>query len=300
MSSVCFPIVQCEVIRMTRLDSCGVPAWGDCARVVTDGFVSVAITANYDDGTEIVQQNAAGRRCVQKDAEPEFINFGIDVQFCNVDPEAYAMATGQSVIYDAQTGDAIGFKVNRGVRPGDVRWALEGWSNAQGTNAAACDPNGLVPYVYFGWPFLSGARIGDFTLENNAVTFTASGALTKDGSGWGAGPYLVTRDSNGDPSVLIDVVDVQDHMHMFRTTVAPPEPDCGCLPLDDPNADPSTGATAGIPGVFTPADSNRPDTSMVGIIASPLTAWTTGQYVLTEDGNPWHWDGDSWEAGVAP
>lgn len=65
-----------------------------------------------------------------------------------------------------------------------------------------------------------------------------------------------------------------------------------------------TGATAGAPGAFTPAGSNLPDTladlQASAIVAAPLTAWTTGQYVVLGDSSHAYWDSNSWEAGEAP
>ncbi|TCC19961.1 hypothetical protein [Kribbella sindirgiensis] len=63
----------------------------------------------------------------------------------------------------------------------------------------------------------------------------------------------------------------------------------------------ATGATAGIPGTFTPAGAYAPVNlaAMTGVTASPTTAWTTGQYVTLSDGTKAHWDSDSWESGPA-
>jgi hypothetical protein len=64
---------------------------------------------------------------------------------------------------------------------------------------------------------------------------------------------------------------------------------------------PATGATAGIPGSWTPALSEAPDkfTQMNAITASPATAWTTGQYVVLGDGTFAHWGGAAWVSGKA-
>lgn len=72
---------------------------------------------------------------------------------------------------------------------------------------------------------------------------------------------------------------------------------------------PSTGATAGTPGTWSPAGSTPP-ASVANLIAgtpnpvtaSPATAWTTGQYVQTGTaGTPGqaHWSGTAWVAGTA-
>lgn len=65
--------------------------------------------------------------------------------------------------------------------------------------------------------------------------------------------------------------------------------------------EPATGATAGTPGTFTPAGSNVPYgiTDLGTVVASPLTAWTTGQHVVLGDGTSAFWDGTSYEAGQA-
>jgi len=82
---------------------------------------------------------------------------------------------------------------------------------------------------------------------------------------------------------------------------APP----GGIDMDIPgwsnNGPPSTGATAGIPGAFTPALSDPPNAlaAMTGITASPATAWTVGQYVKLGDGSLAHWSSTAWVVGAA-
>lgn len=298
MSSISFPVIGAHIMRGTALDSCGRPAYGDKAQIASEGFVSIAVTANYDDGTEKVVTNAGGKKCVNRPASPEFLNYSLDITFCGADPDFYTLATGMPKILDPATGDTIGYKTNRGVRPMDVAWALEAWSDAQGT--IACDESGLVPWGYGIWPFLSGARVGDYTLEDNAVTFTVNQAITRDGTGWGIGPYNVLRDAGGVPGPLFDALDVLDHDLRSYTTVPPPEATGGLIPLDDPDGAPATTATAGIPGTWNgirPADLAALQAG--GITASPATAWTTGQFVYLGDGSRAHWTSSAWAAGAA-
>lgn len=63
----------------------------------------------------------------------------------------------------------------------------------------------------------------------------------------------------------------------------------------------ATGATAGSPGQFTPAGCTRPanEAAMASLTASPTSAWTTGQYVVTADQLGSHWTGTAWAVGVA-
>lgn len=301
MSTVKYPVVKGRVMRATRTDSCGRPLFGNCGQVTSEGYVSIASTANYDDGDDIEQKNAWGRRCVKRDAEPELLNESLDLVFCDVDPDLYTLVSGQPAVYDAQTGKTIGYDVDTSVRPGDVRWALENWSSAE--DAVGCDDTGDVPWAYFLWPFLSGGKLSDYTIENGATTFGISGAITKSGSQWGLGPYLVTRDDEGDPDFLQEPIGPTTHRRTFYTTVQPPLPTDGCVPLDDPEVGPADGADAGAPGAFTPTNAVRPynlaELVADDLDATPSTAWTAGQYVILGDGSEVHWSGTAWVDGRA-
>jgi hypothetical protein len=63
----------------------------------------------------------------------------------------------------------------------------------------------------------------------------------------------------------------------------------------------ATGATAGTPGTFTPPGSRTPANlaEMAGIVASPATAWTTGQHVITGNAAHTFWNGTAWAVGDA-
>jgi hypothetical protein len=312
--------------------------------------------------------------------------------------------TNQSVVFDA-AGDAVGFRVNSKVKTGDANFALEVWSNVPGV---ACeDPNAEGSFGYTLLPFIKGGVLGDFTIENGAVTFTLQNAATKDGNAWGKGPYNVaintplvnevqtvtitgtptggtftltysgqttsaiaynaansavlaalealsnigvgdvavtggpgpgtpyvvtfggdlaaenvaqmtatgsftggtapavavtttTGGSSGTAGPLLTALDVDDHLHVQYTTVAPPEPGCSCL-ASGPAA---TGATAGAPATITPADSYPPETfadlTATPLVATPSTAWTTGQYLVLGDGSRAYWNATTWVAGTAP
>lgn len=66
----------------------------------------------------------------------------------------------------------------------------------------------------------------------------------------------------------------------------------------------ATGATSGTPGTWTPAP---PASSvplnlgmMAPVIASPLTAWAPGEYMLMGDNTRCYWNATAWVQGVAP
>lgn len=288
-----FSLVRGRAMRVTRLDGCGRVALGPDSQVSTDGFISVGLTANTEEGETISVTNAAGRICILDEPAPKFTGYTIEVAFCGVDPELFTLMTGQPVVMNADGTDAVGFRVNSKVNVDESGFALELWSNVP---VAACDASGGASYGYFLIPFVQGGTLGDVTIENGAINFTLSGASSKDGSEWGVGPYDVVRDEDGVAGPLNEVIDSGDHLHMELTTVAPPEPSEGA----DAVGVAATGGTAGIPGSLTPANSyatNLADLS--DVTASPNTAWTTGQYVDLADGTKAHWTGSAWAAGAA-
>lgn len=70
---------------------------------------------------------------------------------------------------------------------------------------------------------------------------------------------------------------------------------------------PATGATAGTPGTWTPSGSTPPanaaGATSASIVASPSSAWTTGQYVqgsTAGSGGQMYWNGTAWTSGMAP
>lgn len=71
---------------------------------------------------------------------------------------------------------------------------------------------------------------------------------------------------------------------------------------DTPRATGATAAVAPNNGTWTPAGSAPVNTltEMVGITATPNTAWTAGQRVQLGDGSLAHWNGGAWFAGAKP
>lgn len=231
MVTRCASYVRGRMLRATRLDACGRVVYGEDSVVTSKGFVSVAYTANIDDGEEINLPNAAGERCVFEPAVPAFLGYTVEITFCQVDPDLYAMLTGQRVITDA-FGVVVGFTMDTAISSLDTAFGLEVWAGSPTTSGCAEGATGNFGYVLL--PFLQGGVLGDFTIENDAVTFTISNAATKDGNAWGAGPYDVTLGADSLPGPLTDPVTPTEHLYFIQTGVAPPEAECGARPLLDP------------------------------------------------------------------
>lgn len=242
MTTKCASFVRGRVLRATRLDGCGRPVIGDDSVVVSKGWTSVAYTANTDEGEEINVTNAAGETCVREPAKPKFLGYTVEITFCNVDPDVFALLTGQRTIVD-DVGDVIGFTMDTAISVADVNFSLEVWAGSPAGNA--CDNPGATggTYGYFLLPFVQGGVVGDFTIENAEVTFTVSGAATLDGNHWGTGLYPVVLNAGGSPALLVDPLVSTDHLLAIITGMAPPAAHCGARPYLDPETPTVTGVT---------------------------------------------------------
>jgi hypothetical protein len=289
-----YSLLRGRAMRATRLNGCGIPVLGPDSVVTSEGFISVGATANNSTGDAITVTNAAGKNCVDDTPTPRFVNYSLEIAFCGVNPELVTMLTGQPIVLSGE-GLPVGFRQNSKIDVDLIGFALELWTGVAGD---ACDDTGETPYGYILFPFVKGGQLGDFSVENAAINFTLTGAVTKDGAGWGVGPYDVTLDDAGSPAPLAEVID-NDHLHLELVTVPPPD-------VDDDSATElgvaATGATQGSPAVLAPTNSYAPldlADAATGFTATPGTAWTAGNYVRLRDGSNAHWNGTAWVAGVA-
>jgi hypothetical protein len=301
-TSKCFSLIRGRAMRVTRLDGCGAVVNGPDSVVVTDGFITVGLTAQTDEGTAISVTNAAGKVCISDEPCPLFTGYDVQVEFCGVNPDLVRLMTGMPMVQDSGTpSQGVGFRMNTGVDACDSGFALELWSNVP---TAACEPGTGVSYGYFLVPFLKGGIIGDFTIQNDAINFTLTGAKSKDGSGWAKGPYNVVAGVGGVAAPLLTAIDDEDHLHMQLTTIAPPTELCGAqsLGVAATTATAPAGTTTG-PATLTPTNGYTP-ANLAGAngppitpTASPATAWTVGQYITFRDGSKGRWSGTAWVAG---
>jgi hypothetical protein len=280
---------------VVALDACGTPVLSPTSVVTSKGFITVALTATINTGNAISVINANGDTCIKDDPNPEFEGYVAQIDFCGVDPDLFHIVSGMPLVTDSQaTPQNVGFRQNSDVDVSLSGFALEMWSDVPGQ---VCAVAGQKSYGYMLLPFLKGGVIGDFTVGNDAVNFSLTGAATKTGSGWGVGPFNVTRNLTNVAVPLKTAILSGDHLHLELVTVNPPTAVCGATALGVP----ATSIVAGIPATSLPANSYMPANlaGAVGITASPATAWTTGQYALLRDGTTMHWSSSAWVAGPA-
>lgn len=205
-------------IRVTELDSCGALIT-DGEYIATDGFVTVSLSSEVEDGTEIIVKKASGALCVNEKQANSFKRFNVDIDFCGVNPALLAMVSNAEPYMDSATaGDVIGITVPEGEIK---KWfALELWT---GISGVTCAPGADEASGYMLLPFVVAGVLGDITVDGeNAITFSLSGASTKGGNQWGVGPYDVVKDDLGVAGPLPVAIDAFDHLLLIDTALAPP------------------------------------------------------------------------------
>lgn len=223
MTTYCFTPVLGKRLRVTALDACGnAPASGTADSIaVTNGFISVNLSSEVEDGTEIITKRADGVLCVNEMTSPSFKRLKADIEFCGVDPGLLSLLTNANV-YNDYAADTIGFTIPEGTI--ETVFGLELWT---GLSGAACATGADVAAGYLLLPFVNAGVLGNVQVDGaNAVTFSMTGAFTKSGNAWGVGPYNVMYDG-ASAAPLPTAVDPNDHLLMIQTGLALPASACG-------------------------------------------------------------------------
>lgn len=203
-------------LRVTQLDDCGRFVTGTSLQIVTEGFVTVTITPQVEDGTDIQVRNANGALCINEKGNPTFTGLDLEIEFCDVNPSLISFVTNAEE-YDDYSGDVAGFTLPEGEITG--RFALELWTGIAGT---ACTDDGAQLSGYMLLPHVAAGTLGDLTISGeDAITFSTTNSSTRGANAWGVGPYKVL-DDDGVASVLPTALDPDDHFLMVETSVAPP------------------------------------------------------------------------------
>lgn len=236
--AICPSFIGAQVLRVTRLDQCGRPVYGDCSQVVSSGFVSVEISPEVQEGEDYTQRNAAGDLCVSERGQDVLQWFTVSIEFCQVDPALFNLMNPSWQVVEDAFGEPVGFRI--GTQMSDrLGFALELWpkTSSQGNLCPEDAPDDAQPSGYFLLPYVIGTAPESWTLEDGVATFTLNGR-TKGGSQWGRGPYQIRHDAQGNPDFLADPInDGADdnnptHFHAEIVTLAPPTSACGCQPLE--------------------------------------------------------------------
>lgn len=276
MTTHCFIPVLGKRLRITALDGCGNPPAAATANasVVTDGFITLTLSSEVEDGAEIITKKADGTLCVNQKVSNNFKRFTVEIEFCGVNPSLLAMVSN-AVTYADYSTDIAGFKVAEGAITD--RFALELWT---GMSGAACLPGAAFSGGYLLLPQVIGGVLGDIAVDGeNAVTFSLTGAYTQGGNAWGVGPYNVVNNVSSVASPLPLALDPLDHLLLMDTSLAPPASQCEPLPIPPYvlSVVPATGLAAGGAAVTVNGS------GFTGSTAATLGGTAVTSFVLVND-----------------
>lgn len=224
----CMKFARGRVARITRVNQCGAPVEGDCSVVVTRGITTAEFSPQTSEGNQIEVRNMAGEVCQSEPACNDMTSMNVTLNFCDVDTDAFSLMTGKDPILDAQ-GNGSGFYIGR--IQCTIGFALELWLGVY-TENGECGVDGQDEYGYQLIPWISGGVLGDWTVGDQAINFSMT-ASARFQSPWGVGPFDVVNGPAGEPGPLLEPFPGSTEVGLvMRTTVPPPEPECGCQPLD--------------------------------------------------------------------
>jgi hypothetical protein len=192
--------------------------------IATDGFMTITLAAQVEDGTEIITRNAFGQLCINEKMNPTFKRLDIAVEFCGVNPSLLSYVSNAKE-YEDYAGDVAGFTIPEGEIIG--QYALEVWAGLSGAL------NDTHANAYMLLPYCGKGNLDDIKLTGtDAIDFNLTGSSTRGGNAWGRGPYDVVyngvtddsgaEDSGGAPAILPSALDPFDHFLLIDTAVPAP------------------------------------------------------------------------------
>lgn len=216
MATQTFAPILGRRMRVTQLDECGaiIPT---SKKIVTDGFITVSLSPQVEEGNEIIIRNAGGRICINEKSADSFKRFDLEIEFCDVNPSLLSMTTNAEE-YENAAADVVGITVPEGEMTG--KFALEIWTGLAGQ---ACGDSGETASGYLLLPLVQSGTLGDLEITGeDKITFSLANSFTRGGNTWGDGPYDVMRDDADTPGPLTTPLDAYDHLLLLLTDVAPP------------------------------------------------------------------------------
>ncbi|SRR6266540_2962789 len=220
MASICGAPIKGSMLRVTKLDVCGVPVTGASGLVyTTKGFVQVQMAPQYEDGEEFFERTADGTLCVNQKDDPILKRFQLTIDMCEIDPDGISYVLSARELATTGPVSGYGFAMSEG-KPTN-RFGLEVWQEVAGSGA--CDASGVQRYIYNVWPNVGASRIGNYTIENGRSTLQFIAETKAASSLWGNGPGAASWLPATGTTTLLST----EHWAWNITTVAPPTAQCG-------------------------------------------------------------------------
>jgi hypothetical protein len=173
--------VQACAIRVSRLESNGVPSPGADSLYVSDALTQLQVTPVISEGDEFEIKNACGEVCVNfKDCD-RLKRLDLTLGFCYPDPELLELVAGGSLL---TSGDAVGYaypELGATSCPNGV--SIELWARRIGTDGSS---DADFPWEWYVLPRTYWQH-STRTFENGPITVELTGFATEN-ENWFDGP----------------------------------------------------------------------------------------------------------------
>lgn len=161
---ICDSPIEGLVIRLTKLNACGVPVTGSgSGQLVLDGFTQVQQSPQYDTGDRKITRKANGTLCQNFKIPDQYTNDELTIDFCNWNPALIPLLLSGRLLTATESPTGTGFAHGTWANATQAHWSLELWQ----APPQACDASGIVRYPYHAWPHLSDAKRGDTTYSED-------------------------------------------------------------------------------------------------------------------------------------
>lgn len=220
-TSTCAVPIKGTHLRIIALDACGIPVTGTGGLVVvTEGFVQVEESTQYEDGEKFFKRTASGAVCVNDKDDPTLTRMELTVEFCEVNVLAVAYVLNARVLGAGTPVTGTGFAVAEGTSSN--RFSIEVWQKVSG--AGQCDATGAQRYIYNVWPNVGATQLDTYTIENgpSSVKFKAE---TK------AASSLWLGIAGNDWLPVSETIETDEHWLWNVTTTPPPTAACDSTTL---------------------------------------------------------------------
>lgn len=216
-------------IRVTRLDPCGNANMdAECGYYVRSCIVSVIPEDQQNDPEETLLTCDDGQLDYYNRSNPILKFSQVSLALNGVDSAITSLMLGANEEINRETDQIVGFRPDTDLW-GDKFFSLEVWGQkATSANQPRC-PTGTQEWTYGLFPFCTNARWESaprWEMNTDPIIIVFDAML---GGTWDV-PWLTVPDETGDPAAVDPFA--PSELYLARTTtIAPPAPTAGCLPI---------------------------------------------------------------------
>ena len=205
-------------MRVTRLGPSGAPLVGPDNMYVTDSFVRVDYTPTYNESDAITKPNGRGTLCLNVRPKKQLTGVEMTVEICDDDPMLSELLGGGTVLTTGAGADVVGYQLPLGDDPETNGVSVEVWTEAWAGDSQVAD----LPWFHYVFPKTAlSPTERTLAAEPGEVAFEGTGGENRE---WGEGPAGDWTHSS------------RAAMQFIRTSVEPPAPTNGYVPVAAPAA----------------------------------------------------------------